>query len=298
MISSAPLMLAGLTVALGVLLLIREFIPTQPRLRDAVTRLGPATLTLAPIRVGTRVGRGQRLGATLQRRFGGGSHGGPDPADMDLLGLNPAAVYTRKLGWSLAGLAFPVMLGLLLPLLGAGLDLRIPAFFGIVLAIMCWFLEDARIKEQAAEKRAEFVQACVAYLQLVAIHRSAGAGATLAMTEAAALSGAWTFRRIQTELGRAQWAHIPAWDALSNLGDSIGVTQLSDIGDIMRLAGDGSSEISDTLLARADNLRDELLAAKHSKDNATTVSMAFPGAMLAVIFLAAFFYPISILLLE
>lgn len=299
MIFSVPLMLAGLIAAIGVLLLVREWIPTQPKLGDAVTRLSPDTLTLsawAPTTAATT--RSQRIGSALQRRLIAVPRLGPSPADMDLLGLNPSTVYARKLGYALAGVTVPVVAGLAMPLLGVGLNLQIPAAVGLILGILCWFLEDSRIKEQAQEKRAEFVRACVAYLQLVAIHRSSGAGATHAMTEAAALSQTWTFRRIHAELGRAQWAHVPAWDAISNLGMNIGVVQLADIGDIMRLAGDGSSEIVSTLLARADGLRDQLLSEKHTRDNATTVSMTLPRTMLVVILLASLFYPLSIVLLE
>lgn len=298
MISHAPLMLAGLVLGLGVWVLVREWIPTQPRLADAVERLAPTNLRLhtAPTREEPG-GFRDRLGQSMERRLAGLPGLSPPRKDMDLLGLDAQSVYSRKLTTALAGLALPVLLGVLLRIAGIGLNLTIPAGFGLALGALGWLLPDARMKERAAAARKEFVRASVAYLQLVAIQRTAGAGATAAMTGAAELSDAWTFRRIRQEIARAEWAHIPPWDALATLGEQIGVTQLADVGDIMRMAGETGAGVSESLLARATSLRDQLLSEEHSKANEATTAMTAPGSMLLVVFLAALFYPVSIVLL-
>lgn len=294
----APLMIAGLCIALGLWLLLREAVPSQPHLGDALARLGPDNL-----RVHTSFYEREpnvaprRLGTFLHRHLGHIPGMLPNPKDLDLLGVQPSTLLTRKLGYALAALVFPVVMGLLPRLVGGGLNLAIPGVAGLLLATLAWFYPDQQIKNQAAERRSEFVRTAVAYLQLVAIQRAANSGVSTAMTQAAELSDSWTFRRIREELFRAGIDHVPPWDALNDLGEKVGVSQMGDIGDIMRLAGTAGSEVGDTLLARASALRDQMLSDAHGRANAATETMGAPVAFLFVMMLLALAYPVAMALL-
>lgn len=66
----------------------------------------------------------------------------------------------------------------------------------------------------------------------------------------------------------------------------------------MRVAGETSAGVSDTLLARATALRDQLLSEAHAQANSATTTMAAPGALLLVVMILAVAYPISLMLLN
>lgn len=296
----AAMMLAGLCTALGLLLLLREWIPTQPDLAQATSRLSPSNLQLVrrPNTEQRTSSWYEKLALALHRRTPHIPGVTPDRADLELLGVSTAHLMTRKLLGALVGLVIPVVLTAALTALGLGIHIVIPAAVGLFFALLGWLLPDSQLREKAADRRSEFVRAALAYLQLVAIQRMAGAGPHQAMLRSAEVSDAWTFRRIRLELARAEWSKTPGWDALADLGDQIKVPQLSDIGDIMRVAGETSAGVSDTLLARATALRDQLLSEAHSKANAATTTMAAPGALLLVVMLMAVAYPISLILLS
>lgn len=296
----APLMLAGLATAAGLLLLLREWIPSQPDLGEASKRLAPSNLQLTRAQrpgLTTTSGWFERAALALHRRTPHIPGVTPDQTDLNLLGVSTAGLMTRKLLGALVGLALPVLATMTLQLAGVGVNLVIPAGVGLFFAVLGWLLPDSQLREKAGERREEFVRAALAYLQLVAIMRMANAGPHQAMMRSAEISDAWTFRRIRLELARAEWTKTPAWDALSALGEQIDVPQLADIGDIMRTAGETSAGVSDTLLARATALRDQLLSQAHAKANSATTSMAAPGALLLVVALLAIVYPVSLILL-
>ena len=57
--------------------------------------------------------------------------------------------------------------------------------------------------------------------------------------EAAALVGdSWVFTRLSEELTRSRWSGQPPWDALHTLADELGLPELEDFADIMRLSGE------------------------------------------------------------
>lgn len=299
MMTYAPLMLAGLVTALGLLMLLREWVPTQPHLGEASQRLAPDQMQLIrmpapePVKLSTI----ERLALGLDRRIPHLPGITPDRADLELLGVTTSHLVTRKLLYALTGLVLPVILGTALTLAGTNLSLAIPAGLGLLAAVLGWLLPDSQLREKAKERRAEFVRAALVYLQLVAIQRMAGAGAHQAMVRSAEISQSWTFTRIRLELARAEWSHTPAWDAMEELGAKINVPQLADIGDIMRLAGESTAGVADSLLARATALRDQLLSQAHAQANAATTTMAAPGTLLLIIMLLVIIYPVALSLM-
>lgn len=186
----AALMLAGLCTALGLLLLLREWIPTQPDLAQASDRLSPGNLQL------TRATRTEqrttswyeRLALALHRRTPHIPGVTPDRADLDLLGVTTAHLMTRKLLGALVGLVIPVVITAALTAFGIGIHIVIPAAVGLFFAALGWLLPDSQLREKATDRRAEFVRAALAYLQLVAIQRMAGAGPHQAMLRSAEVS--------------------------------------------------------------------------------------------------------------
>lgn len=305
--SDAPFILAGLVVGLGLWVLVREFVPSPPHLKDALGRLSSGQIDFRSVTEGPTVFHA----GSLLERWGGrvgrlvGHLPGMSVSDEDLAllagisdGTSTApsrnALYGQKLAYALGGFLFTSLITLLLQLAGLEVMIAVPAIFGLFFGAMGWLLPDSRVKRQALLARAEFRRVAVAYLRLIAIRRTSSGGAVDSMIGAAELANSWPFQRIRAELTRAQWAKVPLWDAMAQLGESVGVSELAEIGDIMRMAGENDAAVADSLLARANSLREQMLVTAQADANAASTSMAGPRALLLVVTLVALMYPIAV----
>lgn len=305
MMMYAPYMLAGAAVGAGLLLLVREMLPTQPDIKEAVARLAPSNLQLltrqeaqGTAATSRLAGLGTRIDRVLERIPGFAV----TPQDIAILqARNPQSAVSNpwplKFACGLAGLMLPVLLGAVLQVTGSGIPFILPAGLGLVLGALAWGLPNVQLQTEAALARGEFLRVAIAFLRLVAIQRLAGAFPNTAMVGASEISEHWAFRRLRQELIRAEWARVPTWDAITSLADQVGVPQLADVGDIMRLAGEGSDGVADSLLARAKSLREQILADAHAAANRSTTTMAVPRTALLLILMFAVFIPISAVLL-
>lgn len=287
----ATMVVLGALVGAGLFLLLREAAPVdQPRLDQALDRLAPEAFRNSSDPRGlpdTTPARGtEHLGQLIERHFGDRPGFIVPEADLDILGRTRRSWWTEKATLALLGLLMPLLLVAADKILGIGLPLVLPAGAGLALAVIFWFLPDATIRAKATRARAEFVQAVVAYLQLSAIQRTA-AGAQETLYATAELGRSWPFERIRQELTRARWARVQPWDALTQLGEQTHIPEVSEVGDIMRLAGDSNAAVADTLAERAIGLQSRIMSEEWAKANAATSSMAVPiGGMATVIVLA------------
>ncbi|WP_162802090.1 hypothetical protein [Ornithinimicrobium murale] len=301
----APYMLAGAAIATGLLMLLRELLPTQPDVKDAVARLAPHNLQLLTRAQGdspVALSRLASLAARIDRvmdRIPGFAVSPQDRAILRARRPNSPAndPWALKFACGLTGLLLPTGLGLVLQATGSGIPFIVPAGLGVVLGALAWALPNVQLQSEAAVARAEFLRVAIAFLRLVAIQRLAGAFPNTALVGASEISEHWAFRRLRQELIRAEWARVPTWDAITSLAEQVGVPQLADVGDIMRLAGEGSDAVADSLLARAKSLREQILADAHAAANRSTTTMAVPRTSLLLILMFAVFIPISSVLL-
>ena len=71
----------------------------------------------------------------------------------------------------------------------------------------------------------------------------------------------------------------------------MGVAELGDLADIMRLSGEDGAAVYTTLRARAASLRSQLLSADAAAANAASEHMIVPVALLGIAFMALIGYP-------
>ena len=102
-----------------------------------------------------------------------------------------------------------------------------------------FFLPNYNAVDDAKKARLEFARALGAYIDLVALERNNGSGVRQAMESAAEVGDSWVFTRLSEELTRSRWSGQPPWDALHALADELGLPELDDFADIMRLSGRG-----------------------------------------------------------
>ncbi len=219
--------------------------------------------------------------------------------DLTLLGLSRDR-FLLGAAASAAGLAWagPV-LGGVLAYLGTGLPIAVPTGLTVLGLLVGWTTHARRTRERADDARDQMRSALVAYLQQVSLLRHGGAGIATALTlPARLLTDSWALRRLRDELELAQRAGEMPWDGLRRFGEQIGVDELSDLSAISATAGQDGAAVVGTLLARAESLRDELLADEHTDAHRASGRMSTPGALQVFLIAAWVLYPAGVALLS
>lgn len=290
------LVLCGALCGLGLFTLVHTlFVRPVPDVAQALQRLSGndivATPEAAPERQPAPVSLTERLGAWGERNLAHRSGLVPPVRDLSILGSTPREYYGQKIGAALVGLLAIPAFALFAAVAGFSMPL-IPAFIGLILAAVFWFMPDIDIKKRAHEARREFTEFTVAYLQLIAIARSAGRAPAETMLEAAAISDSWVMRRIRQELTRGQFAGYTPWQSLEQLADKIEIPEIGEVADIMRVAAEQGAAVKDQLLARATGLQHRLLTEEEAEANAMTVKMSMPISALFSVLVIALIIPI------
>lgn len=285
-----PLMLlAGALIGLGLSMLVWRLSSAQPDLASALDRLSPerslgqaARHTEGIAAADTR----DKLGRWAMRSLPLEALGAVPTKELALLRIPVHRFFGEKILFAVLGLLIPFILGMFSSLIGIG----IPVFFLIMgsLAVgsLLFFLPDYNVRDDAAKARKEFGRALASYIDLVALERNSGSGPRQAMEVAAGIGDAWVFRRIGEELARSRWSGQPPWDALRSLSDELGLPELADLADIMRLSGEEGAQIYTTLRARSQSMRTAELNAALADANATGERLSIPMSALGLIFMA------------
>jgi Flp pilus assembly protein TadB len=156
---------------------------------------------------------------------------------------------------------------------------------------LMFFLPNYNAVDDARKARLEFSRALGAYIDLVALERNNGSGVRQAMEAAAVVGDSWVFRRLSEELTRSRWSGQPPWDALHALAEELGLPELDDFADIMRLSGEEGASVYANLRARSAAMRAAMLSDEISEANAVGERMTIPGSLLGVIFMALLVAP-------
>ncbi|MDF5758424.1 type II secretion system F family protein [Spongiactinospora sp. TRM90649] len=269
---------SGALLGLGLSLAITAVAPVAPALAPAMERLQPGATD-------TQSGRGwrsllaRRLPVTVPR------------ADLALIGKTAEDYLTQKAVMIGLGAAGPPVLWACCWLLGVTLPWVVTWGACAAFAAAVFFAPDAAVRGQAGEARAAFRQAIIAYLDLVALTRAAGAGPAEALGSAAKAGEGWTFRRLAHALDPARRTTGGAWDELTRLSDEIDVPELGEVAAIAQVAGTRGAGILDTLMAKAQSLREAGLSAATASARSRTETMTVPMALSVIGFLLLLGYP-------
>jgi hypothetical protein len=281
-------MIFGGVAGLGLYLVLRGALPAGPALGPALQRLHT---TAAPVaaRTGSDV---SPIGRWVAARVGGRLR--PPARELLLTGQSTERYVVEKLGFPLVGLLFPPVMTFLLSVLGIQLPFVVPLAASLVLAVVFFFLVDVSLKQKAAEAREQFVRAVAVYLDLVALERSAAHGPVESLERAARVGNGWVFARIKESLDGAKIAGVPPWDGLSQVADEIGVPELGDVGDIMRLSGTEGAQVYQTLVSRAQSLRVALGTKEQDRTNTATTLLYIPTSLTVLVLFVLGGYPFLI----
>ncbi|MFI5623474.1 type II secretion system F family protein [Nocardioides sp. NPDC051685] len=284
------MMLSGGLIGLGVALLVIWFTPAQPDLADAARRLSPTRISHPDLETGTATGK-ERLGIWAMRTLPVGLWARTPTRELALLRIPLARFYGDKLIYAALGFVIPIGLTTLLSVMRIPLPFPIPVVACIGLAVVMFFLPNYNAIDDAKRARLEFNRALGAYIDMVALERTNGAGVRRAMETAASVGDSWVFTRLAEELNRSRWSGLPPWDALHTLAMELGLPDLDDFADIMRLSGEEGTATYATLRARTASMRTAMLNDELTEANAINERMSIPGSLLGVIFMAILLAP-------
>ncbi len=289
--------LVGSLAGAGVFLLLWELMPSSPDLGKALERLDGTTYVVEIQEEAPSLS--SRMGVWMQRRLQGRQIPGLRASEQDLaiLGKPRHVMLGEKTMGALTGLLLVPTLYSVMLMMGISLPFAIPAVAAPLLALGGWILPDMLVRDQAAEAREDFARSASAYLDLLSIGRISGMMANEAMFSSAQISQNWAFRRISSALNRARWAGARTWDALEDLEEEIGVPEVGDIADIVRLSGEGGAQIYETLRGRAKSMRSTQLSREHALANKQSERMTVPMTLTSIIMLVAVAYPMAIRLI-
>lgn len=284
-------LLAGALIGLGLALLVAQLTPVEPDLAEALQRLTPTR--------GRPAASGSTPASSGKERLGVWAIKALPPAlwvrtptrELALLSIPLARFYGDKITFGLLGLVAPSLLAFFFGLIGLGFPIAIPALASVGLAVIMFFLPNYNAIEDAKKARLEFTRALGAYIDLVALERNNGSGVRQAMESAAEIGDSWVFTRLSEELTRSRWSGLPPWDALHALAAELGLGELDDFADIMRLSGEEGASVYRTLRARSAAMRTAMLNNEITEANAVGERMTIPGSLLGVIFMALLVTP-------
>jgi Flp pilus assembly protein TadB len=283
--------LGGGLIGLGAVLLIARLLPADPDLAEALARLTPSRArATATTSSGTAQGK-ERIGVWAIRALPPAVWVKTPTRELALLRIPLARFYGDKIAFAFLGLLIPPLLALFFELIGLGFPAAIPAFASLGLAVLMFFLPNYNAVDDARKARLEFTRALGAYIDLVALERNNGSGVRQAMEAAAGISDSWVFTRLAEELTRSRWSGLPPWDALHALADELGLPELDDFADIMRLSGEEGASVYTNLRARSAAMRAAMLNDEIAEANAVGERMSIPGSLLGVIFMALLVVP-------
>ena len=282
---------AGALVSLGVVLLVVRLMPAEPDLAEALGRLTPTRGRTNTFGSTSAASGKERVGVWAMKTLPAAMWVRTPTRELAILRIPLARFYGDKLAFAGLGLVIPPLLAWFFDLIGLGLPIAVPALASLGLAALMFFMPNYNAIDDARKARLEFARALGAYIDLVALERNNGSGVRQAMESAAEVGDSWVFSRLVEEFTRSRWSGLPPWDALHTLADELGLPELDDFADIMRLSGEEGASIYTTLRARSAAMRTAMLNDEIAEANAVGERMTIPGSLLGVIFMALLVTP-------
>lgn len=212
------------------------------------------------------------------------------PGQERLLALRGVAreqFMADKVVLALVGLLSPTVISTC-AVLTLGVSLWLPGLTGLLGLVVGYFLPDLHLLKEGNQTREDAGEALLTFFDLVTLERLANRSAPQALASAAQMSDVALFRHIRGVVERARLEQRPPYTDLRRLAEELGLPELSDIADVLRLDETGAS-LAGMLRERVNELRDaHLTRAKisaHATSERMTIWMVLPAMIFGLIFL-------------
>jgi tight adherence protein C len=212
--------------------------------------------------------------------------------DLALTGQSFDALMARKVVGAGAGFLV-ALLGFGFAQYGAGVWLPpgAPVMAALLVGAAVFVAPDVDVRKGANRRRREFTEHLAIYLELVALEMAGYAAAEAALPQAARYGGTWSMLLIRDTLLRARLSGEDRWDALTALGERIGVADLRDLGALVKTVADDGARVRQTVSARAASMRRALLAEDDVDAKRRKQLMGLAGLLIAAGFMVFVGYP-------
>lgn len=179
----------------------------------------------------------------------------------------------KLLVWFLLGLLGPVALVLVANASGLGIPTLVAPALGILAAVVAVIGEIKDLREKAAKRREELCDALSDFLDLVVMSMEGGRSHADALPDVAEIGTGWAFHTIYDAIDNARPNGMTPWQSLGEVGERFGVVELLDLRASLNLAHDEGASISNSLIARAQSMREARLHDAHARANKSTDAM-------------------------
>ena len=286
----APMVL-GAGLGAGVWICARALRPRPEPIAAVFARLEQSGRSLAADDAATRPAVTDQLGRLARKALAGVGLAEPSASSLELVDRSAERHALDKVVGALAGFLVPSLVGLALSAAGMSLPVWLVPVLSLGAGVAGWVLPDLALRDQAVQRRRAFRHALSAYLDLVNILLAGGAGIETALYAAAHAGDGWGFEKLRHALDRARLTGQSPWNTFARLGDSLEVSELSELAASVSLAGSHGARIRSSLAAKADALRGHQVAEAESAAEAATERMTIPVTVMLAGFLVFIVYP-------
>lgn len=251
----------------------------------------PEPVTTAPARgrAGVEAKLGGWVSALLRRRGYGYTS---LRQDLALTGKTFESVMGRKVvGFAIGFLLALVAVVAVTVFGGVSLPPGSPVIIGFAVGAGFFLLPDLDARAVAAKRRRDFEFAFGAYQSWVALEMAGSAAPEEALPTAARVGAGWPLALIRDTLYRAGLSGESGWDAFAKLGIRIGVDDLRDLGQLIKLVAKDGAKVRETLSARSTAMRRRQLAAEQGVAGERDQSMRLAQIVLGMGFIVFLGYP-------
>lgn len=212
--------------------------------------------------------------------------------DLALTGKSFESVMGRKVVGFAVGLLL-ALIGVVAVTVVGGVSLPVgsPVILGFAVGFGFFMLPDLDARALAAKRRRDFEYAFGAYQSWVALEMAGSAAPEEALPTAARIGAGWPLALIRDTLYRARLAKKSEWDALAELGIRIGVDDLRDLGQLIKLVAKDGARVRETLSARSTAMRRRQLAVEQGVAGERDQSMRLAQIVLGLGFIVFLGYP-------
>jgi tight adherence protein C len=286
--------LCGAGIGLGLARLVMLLRPVKVDMVGAAQRWEAARATSAVYTPGgsTRHGLQSRFGRMLAIRLGRrGIQMRQIRQDLAMVNRDLEGFLVATALKCLAGLALPIVGYAILTSVGASPPPTSPIVFGLLLGIGMGFVSIEQLHREADARRDELRRTLSTYLDLVAMAMAGGRGHPEALPMAAQIGDGWTFELLEDTVVGARDAGTTPWAALGELGRRCDISELRDLSVALILVADNGARVRETLMARAESLRQARITAAQEEAKKRSDSIEWNQLVIAGGFVLWLFYP-------
>jgi Flp pilus assembly protein TadB len=289
------ILLAGAAFGGGLFLVWRGLFPPRPSLAAALAELRhlpePAPVVTPEPEGGTAAHFGGPIARLLTRAGADWLVPRRLRPDLAITGRSIERHLAEQVALGVFGVLVVPLAAAVLLLGGVHLPLALPIWAALCCGAAGFFLPDLGVHGEAAQRRRDFRHALSSYLDLVVVALAGGAGVETALGDAASIGHGWAFEYLRQALDRSRLSRTTPWAALGQLGEELGVGELSELASSIALAGTEGARVRSSLGAKAMSLRVHELTDAESAEQASTEKMSLPVVLLFAGFLCFIAFP-------